>query len=126
MLSSDGPSSDVNPLLKVDDTLVARTEKVDEGSMVRQGSSYNPEIKIRYTRDELLKIFKSLGRFEHPLSQAEKFSLFNLESDRLETFDDLMTVRPDVVLEMLKEDIENRRRRSMGSRSPYHARDEVL
>lgn len=34
----------------------------------QDSSKFNPDIKIRYNNDQFLRIYKNLGKFEHPLS----------------------------------------------------------
>lgn len=77
---------------------------------------HHPEIQVRYSNEDLLKIFKTLGNFEHPLSSPETFKLSGIDGERLLIFDDITTSRPDVVLEIVRDDIEQRRRRASSGR----------
>lgn len=64
----------------------------------------HPDIKIRYTNYELLKMFKNCGRFDHPLNNMD---LFKLNPDNQEIKDiliELTTPRPNVVLYLLQND----------------------
>lgn len=61
----------------------------------------HPEIKIRYTSVELLRIFKKLGRFEHPLNCMDLFGLDPNNDSLREILTELTNPRPNVILELL-------------------------
>jgi hypothetical protein len=62
--SGDDTSELQNPLLKVDElSSVALGFKEFSLNFDQKKSSFNPEISIRYTNQDLLKIFKTMGNF---------------------------------------------------------------
>lgn len=67
------------------------------GKSVSRESTQHPSIKIRYTTKQLLTIYKSLGRFQHPLDSPTTYHLAEVECLR-----PLMNSKPYVVLQHLK------------------------
>ena len=61
----------------------------------------HPDIAHRYSKREILQIFKGLGRFQSPL---EHHSLYEIDLDRVGSLlrEKLLLSKPDVVLEHLK------------------------
>ena len=66
----------------------------------------HPEISIRYTNEKLLQIYKTLGRFEHPLDCASSFGLDEEDPQTQFLFETMTYSKPDVVLELVRDDIE--------------------
>ena len=61
----------------------------------------HPEISQRYSKREVLQIFKGLGRFQSPLEHHSLYEIdLELVGDLLR--DKLLLAKPDVVLEHLK------------------------
>lgn len=68
-------------------------------------SNLHPDIKVRYSGAQILDIYKSLGRFEHPLNCLERFKLQELNPENLRILRTLTSTKADVVLEIVKADI---------------------
>lgn len=70
-------------------------------------------IGVRYTKDQVLRIYKTLGQFESPLSHPHAFKLQADDPEIREIFESLTTPKPDVVIELVREDIEMRKQRAL-------------
>jgi hypothetical protein len=66
----------------------------------------HPDIAIRYSKEELLSIYKSLGKFEHPNISPE---IFSIKPEAMQLFSQLSNPKPDVIPEILREDLEQKR-----------------
>lgn len=66
-----------------------KTPKVQSSS-----ANKNPEIHIRYSQKEMLRIFKTLGRFEHPLQTMSSFKLKEDDIDTQLILEDLTNPKP--------------------------------
>lgn len=60
-------------------------------------SSQNPLIKTRYSTKQLLQVFKSLGRFQHPCEAPEMFDIHEVDCLK-----QLCNAKPCVVLQHLR------------------------
>ena len=83
-----------------------------QGERAEDGEKYNPDIKIRYSNDQLLRIYKNLGKFEHPLSNVRSYGVDEHDSERLYLLDMITLNKPDLMPELLKDDIDLRRQRA--------------
>ena len=82
----------------------------------QDASKFNPDISIRYNNDQLLRIYKNLGKFEHPLTQMQNYGLDPRDDGRSELLAQITTIKPDIMTEFLKEDIDQRRTKAQASR----------
>lgn len=105
LFASPAPiQSQEDPLLTIDETdehastLLGFKKKVEAHASI----FHHPEIKLRYTNQEMLKIFKTLGRFESPLNTLFTFRIDERNSD---TLSEIMGSKPNVVLELLKDEL---------------------
>lgn len=55
---------------------------------------------MRYTKDQILKIYKGLGDFKSPLTNSKKYGV---EKDNKQYLDLIMNAEPNVVLQTMKE-----------------------
>ena len=69
-------------------------------------SKYHPEIQVRYSNDQMLRIYKNLGKFDHPLSQLSNFGISSRDYERIDVMSLLTTEKADIMTEFLKEDID--------------------
>lgn len=79
-------------------------------------SKFHPEIQVRYSNDQMLRIYKNLGKFEHPLSQLSVYGISSRDFHRIETMSLLTAEKADIMTEFLKEDIDLRRTKAQLSR----------
>jgi hypothetical protein len=54
----------------------------------------------------MLRIYKNLGKFDHPLSQLSNFGISSRDFSTIEVMSLLMTEKADIMTEFLKEDID--------------------
>lgn len=73
----------------------------------------------------MLRIYKNLGKFDHPLSQLSNFGISSRDFPRIEVMSLLMTEKADIMTEFLKEDIDQRRTKAQLSRHEL-ARNSML
>ncbi len=69
-------------------------------------SKFHPEIQVRYSNDQMLRIYKNLGKFEHPLSQLSVYGISSRDFHKIETMSLLTAEKADIMTEFLKEDID--------------------
>ena len=68
----------------------------------------NEEISIRYSKSQLLNIFKKMGNYVHPADQLSYFDVTQeKEKDTLEVLDLITEPEPDIMLELLKENLHS-------------------
>ena len=68
----------------------------------------NEEISIRYSKSQLLNIFKKMGNYVHPADQLSYFDVAQeKEKDTLEVLDLITEPEPDIMLELLKENLHS-------------------
>ncbi len=72
----------------------------------RKNPNHHPEISTRYSNEELLQIFKSQGHFEHPIMNPTAYKLRPGNPEILLLFEEMTTVRPNVVLELIRDEIQ--------------------
>lgn len=78
-------------------------EKVDAQSLKlakRTSSPGKVPRTIRFTKDQILKIYRGLGDFKSPLTNAAKYEI-EVESDQF--LELIMNAEPNVVLQTMKE-----------------------
>ena len=66
----------------------------------KQSSSASAGKTTRYTKDQILQIYKSLGNFKSPMIDAEKNGV---NPENLKFLDSIINKDPNVVLESLKD-----------------------
>eukprot|EP00347_Sterkiella_histriomuscorum_P016937 403351281 len=81
--------------------------KTDEISME------HPDIQIRYTSEQMREIFKTLGRFEHPLNIMETYGLNPNDASLRETLIELTKPRANVNLDLIDSDSKSKREDSL-------------
>jgi hypothetical protein len=60
---------------------------------------------VRYTNEDILKIFKGLGRFEHPLINLTTFHLDERNEETRFLMETMTHPKPNVILELLRDDM---------------------
>lgn len=67
----------------------------------------NEEISIRYSKSQLLNIFKKMGNYVHPADQLSYFDVpQEKEKETMEVLDLITEPQPDIMLELLKDHIQ--------------------
>lgn len=84
--------------------------KVDHQRVINP--NHHLEISVRYSNDQLLRIFKTLGRFDHPLTCLESFGLKEDNPETRSILETLTQHKPDVVLEIVRDDIDQRKQKA--------------
>jgi hypothetical protein len=68
----------------------------------------NVEISIRYSKSQLLNIFKKMGNYVHPADQLSYFDVpLEKEKETMEVLDLITDPQPDIMLELLKDHLQH-------------------
>lgn len=68
----------------------------------------HPEIFYRYSNDDLLRIFKNLGRFEHPLNCKDSFKIDSGSDEITSILQEITNPKANVVIELLKDEMHEK------------------